>query len=194
MPDLTGAINNIRKISFGFVDSRGKTRSVSLEIGNNIFAGGELASMSAAMGDASNAGIYRETERFERSTSISDATAVDESESSVHTVLVFQLQNNSAEKISFPMPAPDVSILDANRESLIVGDAGAVAGTPDKIAADLRAAVLAAVNNSYTPANSYSIVRTYVTNYQGRGSSASKEIPNVVEGGAAGAPPDAPAT
>lgn len=194
MPDLTGSINNERMISFGFVDTRGQTRSVSLRIGNNVFAGGELADLSAKMGVASNAGIYRETEKFERSTSIADATAVDESESSVNTVLVFSLQNNSAEKITFAMPAPDVSVLTESMDALITGDVGAVAGTPEKIAGDLRAALIAAANNSYTPANSFSIVRTYVTSYKGRGSSLSKELPTVVEGGTAGAPPDAPAT
>lgn len=194
MPDIPLTNVDSRALGYSFVDTRGQTRSTNIDVGPEDYAGTELADFRAAIGDVTNAGLYEAREALATTARITDATAVDESESSVNTVLVIQTQDVTGGRKSFVVPAPDVSVLTEDGSQLIVGDAGATAGTPEKVAADFRAALLAVINNSTSPAGTHSIVRTYVTTYKGRGVPRPSLRPNIVEGGASGAPPAEPAT
>lgn len=198
MPDFPSGSNqsSSRLISVGFVDARGDTRSVAVRLGSNPFQAGEIAALRQATADASNAGVYRETEKLETAIKRSQALAFDEAANSVNEVLVMELENNSGETLTWLVPAVDYSILDdQTRSSLITGDTGAAAGTPDKIAGDLREAVETAINNSFLPANSYEIQVTYVTTYQSTGGTRrNRPLPTFAEPTGSDSPPPDPAT
>jgi len=120
------ATEHVAKI--GFVDFTGNRKNARLVFNDKEdLTEAEVLSWAAAMGNASNAGVYRID--WVGTTSIARAKAFtyDEAYSTVQTLAVFKFQNALNEVARVELPAPDASILTPDYMKVDVNQAEAAA-------------------------------------------------------------------
>lgn len=159
MPDFPFAlvdprVNRQEAPSIGWVLTGGQKFSTVIPyVGGGITPDpGNLSALREALGDASNAGVWRMTET--RHTYISEALAeVFDEAYNDGTVAVCKLQNNNGEVATFEFPNPDASLFEADRVTMLRPVA---AGTPGQVLVNaIAVAAQNIINNSFDPANSF---------------------------------------
>lgn len=147
-------VNREEAPSIGWVLTGGQKFSTVLSyLGGGITPDpGNLSAFRAALGNASNAGVWRMTET--RHTYISEALAeVFDEVYNDGTVAVCKLQNNNGEIATFEFPNPDLSIFEADRVTVVRPNA---AGTAGQILVNaIAVAAQDLINNSFDPVNSF---------------------------------------
>lgn len=153
-----------------FVDARGATRAVSLRVGGSVTTA-QAEAVFDARGNMSNAAVEEQRIGTTESISRSALTAFDEAESSVDTVLVCVFENAGGERVSDTIPAPDHTVL--------------ISPTRDQIdpSQAQAAAYITAMQTLLAAANggTWTLARSYVTGFKGRGSRPRALPPTIAE-------------
>lgn len=179
-------------MGMSFIDARGRTRSTSIRLGNlATLNDAAINTYTQRRANMSNAGLYERRLTVESSVNKTAAFAFDEAESSVDTVLVVIWENELGAKTEDVIPAPDRSILTPDGLSLIVGDIGAALSTPERTAAEYRQDIAILLNGSN--GGTWTVSRSYVSSYKGRGARGGVAQPQLSEPAALARPGDDPA-
>lgn len=167
-------------LSMSYVDARGRKRSAATPViaAPNLAA---IADFFEAKGSMSNAAVERQEQSSMERVLRKNLQAFDEAESSVDTVLVVQWQNDTGDTISDYIPAPDHSILTEDRLQLNLST------SKPAIVQDYIDAMGAVIGAGYT------IVRSYIAAYKGRGARAPQLPPSIEEPVSGSQPPAEPA-
>lgn len=196
MPDFPFAlvdprVNREEAPSIGWMLTGGQKFSTVLSyLGGGITPdAGNLSAFRAALGNASNAGVWRMTET--RHTYISEALAeVFDEVYNDGTVAVCKLQNNNGQVATFEFPNPDLALFEADRVTLVRPVA---AGTPGQVLVNaIAVAAQDLINNSFDPVNSYVWVSGALA-FRKVKRTKPRTMPSISEPGVGENPPPAPA-
>lgn len=112
MPVLAGGLGS-KYAATSFVDARGKKATVRADNLPGTATPAQITAYQTAMGNLSNAGIFKEVSGGSTDLAIPAATAFDEAESSVTTGANFTFQNTTTlQTRSFRVPAIDMDAVD----------------------------------------------------------------------------------
>lgn len=168
-------------ITWALNDGRTKTTNIGGMGGTIQFAPGALSAVREALGNISTACPIQMRETRDTFIAPKNAVVWDELYDAGYQLRVV-LQNNNGEEQAFYVPAPRHDIFGSDDITLLEGDTGAAAGTPEKLVGDMKANVAAIINNTYDPVNSYEVVRAYRTDTSDRLPKPGNAKPTFVEG------------
>lgn len=171
-------VNRTRAVSIGLVGASGERLSVAVTgLGAADYSLSEVTNFRKAVGDITNAAIIRMTESKDDFIAIKNATAYDEL-FDTGKVLMVTLQNNNGETQTIEVPAPDQKYFDDGVTFILGSETGA---THEQNAFNFRQMCEELINNSYFPANSFSIIRATLRSRRVKLSTGTPPLPVVSE-------------
>lgn len=160
MPRYPVAATPVAKVntSITLIDYAGRSSTVGVE-GPAITAP-QIAAVQNTIADLSNAAAVRRANTVGDEIPISQAATFDEAYASVSDKLVLVFQDESLNKRTVSVPAPDASLFGADGMTAITPDSGAAAGEPAKLLGDAVAALTVALGGTYAYVGGYLATRS----------------------------------
>lgn len=154
-------------VSFSLIDAGAATASVPLPVRDAAIADITdtlVTNARDAIGELSNAAVFKTNREFSEEISTSFVTPLDEAHSSVVNRLNLTFENIEAVRVPISIPAPDIALFVG--ASVIRPDSTAIVGTPTPAQVLYRSItrIIAFLNVSMQPADpSFRLVEAYAT-------------------------------
>jgi len=186
MPVMGSGGVGFKNASTSLVDSSGETTTVSADRLPGAVTEAQVTAYQTALGNLSNAGIFKQTYSGSTEKPKANVTAYDEAESSVTKGANFTFQNATSLAIRiFRVPAIDADA---------INEAGTHAETAKDGAGDyINSQIGAFIDAVLVMLGAGWVFTTAPITTQGRGGARTRTKPIIAEPGAGALPPDAPA-